>query len=386
MWLEAREALRRLGSKPQSLYANVSRGRIRAKPDPADSRRSLYREEDVDRVAARSRGRRGAAAAASEAMSWGEPVLATAISTVSGGRLYYRGRDAAELAESASLEEIAALLWGGRNEAVLGQGVSEPPGIAAAFAVLARRAAADPPSLGGGPAALRLDAAGVHSDISAALAGPGDAPLHERLARLFGRHRAADAIRRTLVLLADHELNASTFAARVTVSTGASLAAAALSGLATLHGPRHGDAANEVMALAEDIDAHPDDAEAALLDWLGERRVVPGFGHRLYPHGDVRCRALLAGIDLPPAFARLLRAGEVVLEEAPNIDFGLAAVAAAYDLPKRAPALIFAVARSVGWLAHAIEQAGTGTLIRPRARYIGPELVPFDVDAAQLKG
>ncbi len=387
MWLDAREALKRLGSKPQSLYANVSRGRIRAKADPADSRRSLYREEDVDRVAKRSRGRRGAAASASEAMSWGEPVMATAISTVIGGRLYYRGRDAAELAETATLEEVAGLLWGGRSEAVAGQGVTEPPSVATAFAVLARRAAGDPPSAGGGPIALRIDAAGVHADVAAALAGAGDGLLHERLAERFGRPEAVDAIRRAMVLLADHELNASTFAARVTASTGGPLAAAALSGLATLHGPRHGDASLEVMALAEEIDEHPDEsAEAALLDWLGERRVVPGFGHRLYPRGDVRCKVLLASMVLPPAFERLLQAGAKVLDEAPNIDFGLAALTAAYGLPKDAPAVIFALARSVGWLAHAIEQASSGTLIRPRARYIGPKPVPFDADAAQPKG
>jgi citrate synthase len=377
MWLDSAEALKRLGSKPQSLYANVSRGRIRAKPDPTDSRRSLYRETDVDRVAARSRGRRSAIATASEAMNWGEPVLATALSTISAGRLYYRGRDAAELAETATLEDIAHLLWGGPRMASSGQGGVAEPGIKAAFALLALRAAADAPSAGAGAAALRIEAAAVHADIAAALTGGGHEPLHARLAARFDRPSAADAIRRALVLLADHELNASTFAARVTVSTGASLAAATLSGLAALGGPRHGNASSEVTALAEEIDTHPDEAEAALLDWLGERRIVPGFGHQLYPRGDIRCRALLAAVDITPAFERLRRAGETVLDEAPNIDFGLATLTAAYDLPKEAPAIIFALSRSVGWLAHAIEQAGTGGIIRPRARYIGPKIMPF---------
>ena len=104
MWLRAEEALSRLGSKPQSLYASVSRGRIRAKPDPADSRRSLYSAVDVDRLALRARGRRSSATVAAEAISWGEPVLSSAVSTVSGGRLYYGGVDAAHLAETATLE------------------------------------------------------------------------------------------------------------------------------------------------------------------------------------------------------------------------------------------------------------------------------------------
>jgi citrate synthase len=217
-----------------------------------------------------------------------------------------------------------------------------------------------------------MDAGSVLASVAAAIAGSGAGMLHERLAVTLGRPQAADAIRRALVLLADHELNASTFAARVTASTGASLAAATLAGLAAFGGPRHGSAALEVMALAEDIATETDDAESALRDWLGERRTVPGFGHRLYPNGDVRCRALLDAIEVPLAFERLRGAGEALLDEAPNVDFALAALAAAYDMPATAPAMIFALARSVGWLAHAMEQATAGTLIRPRARYTGP--------------
>ena len=110
-WLTAAEALTLLGTQPQTLYANVSRGRIKARPDPADSRRSLYRGDDVRRMAARTPGRRREEAVAREAMQWGEPVLRTAISTVTHGRLFYRGQDAATLAEAATLEDIATLLW-----------------------------------------------------------------------------------------------------------------------------------------------------------------------------------------------------------------------------------------------------------------------------------
>ena len=375
MWLSAADALVRLGSKPQSLYANVSRGRIRAKPDPADSRRSLYREEDVDRVARRSRGRRSAVATASEAISWGEPVLASAISTVSGGRLYYRGTDVAELAGAATLEDVACLLWGTEYRSTDGQ-QERQPSIPALLTALAARVPHDPPSAGRGTGLLREDAASVFATVLAALTGAGQGPAHTRLAVAFGRPDAYDALRRALVLLADHELNASTFAARVTVSTGASLSAGALAGLVALGGPRHGNAAPEVLALSEDVDAHRGAAEDALRDWLGERRAVPGFGHPLYPRGDVRCRALLAAIDVPPAFMRLAEAGRTILDEEPNVDFALAALAAAYELPRGAPATIFALARSVGWLAHGIEQATSGQLIRPRARYVGPAVAP----------
>lgn len=372
MWLSASEALARLGSKPQSLYASVSRGRIRAKPDPADSRRSLYNAEDVERLAARARGRRSSAAVAADAISWGEPVLASAIATIAAGRLLYRGQDAAALAAVRTLEEVAALLWDGACVLPAGLGVaaSDEPKLAA-FTALAARAARDGASAGQGVAALRLAAGGVLGTLADAMLGSGDGPLHERLAERLGRPAAADLLRRALVLLADHELNASTFAARVTVSTGASLAAGTLAGLAALGGPLHGDAAATVAALAGDVGGAIRPTEA-LRDWLGEGRTIPGFGHRLYPLGDSRSAALLAQFEEPPDFRRLRTAAEALSGERPNVDFALAAMSATYGLPRYAPFVIFALARCVGWLAHVMEQATTGQLIRPRARYSGP--------------
>jgi len=377
MWLSAAEALTRLGSKPQSLYASVSRGRIRAKPDPADTRRSLYREEDVDRLAARARGRRSSAAVASEAINWGDPVLPSAISTVSGGRLYYRGVDAVELAATATLEEVATLLWDGAwSLPASAPGPAAATAMGAAFAALAERAAANVPSSGLGPWQLRGEAASVVGCLADAMLGAGAGPLHIRLADSLGRPVAADVLRRAMVLLADHELNASTFAARVAVSTGASLSAGALAGLATFTGPRHGTAAAAVLALALDIGPHANRPGDGLREWLGEGRVIPGFAHRLYPRGDVRAEALLAAIEVPPAFRELALAAEELLGERPNVDFALAALTAAYDLPAHAPATIFALARSVGWLAHMLEQVASGQLIRPRARYVGPAVQP----------
>ncbi|MBR7559170.1 citrate synthase, partial [Mycobacterium tuberculosis] len=93
------------------LYANVSRGRIQAKPDPQDPRRSLYKSEDVKRLAGRKAGRRTVANVAAEAIGWGDPVLPSSISTIADGRLWYRGRDASVLAATSTLEEVAALLW-----------------------------------------------------------------------------------------------------------------------------------------------------------------------------------------------------------------------------------------------------------------------------------
>jgi citrate synthase len=374
MWLSATEALRRLNVKPQTLYASVSRGRIRAKADPADPRRSLYSRDDVDRLARRATGRPSAELVAAEAISWGDPVLSSSISTIMGGRLWYRGQDAVALADKSTLEDVAGLLWGGfpRVELTSSADLHES-GMNAAIVALAARLSLAPASLGRSPALLRDDAADLVALLAHALAGSEGGLLHHRLAARYGRPHASDDLRCALVLLADHELNASTFAARVAVSTGASLAAGTLAALATLSGPLHGRASIAVAALVDDIGAAEASVSAALRDWLGEGRLVPGFGHRLYPKGDIRAAALLERLTVPPAYADFRAAAEDLVGEGPNVDFALAALAAVHKLPATAPIEIFALARSVGWLAHMLEQAETGSIIRPRARYIGPK-------------
>ena len=210
-WLTAEQALDLLGTKSQTLYANVSRGRIRAKADPADTRRSLYFADDVKRLATRHAGRRKTESVAAEAIQWGDPVLPSALSTVSNGRLFYRGEDAAMLAESAGFEDIALLLWDMKRPLRLEQG--EPrqklPSLDAAFSALAERVTHDLPSLGRSLPALQYEAEGVLATVADALApGAWDQPLHRRLASAWNRPDASDLIRRSLVLLADHELNA----------------------------------------------------------------------------------------------------------------------------------------------------------------------------------
>lgn len=172
-----------------------------------------------------------------------------------------------------------------------------------------------------------------------------------------------------LCLLADHELNASTFAARVTISTGASLSAGVLSGLATLTGPLHGRAAMTLLPMVSAVGAVG--AEAAVRARLRQGLDFPAFGHPLYVHGDPRAHALLGRLAVPSAYAGLALWVERLAGERPNIDFALAALTASHRLPAEAPLVLFAIGRCVGWLAHALEQAESGHLIRPRARYVG---------------
>jgi citrate synthase len=369
-WLTSEEALARLGTKPQTLYANVSRGRIAARPDPGDPRKSLYRQDDVERLAGRQRGRQPARSVAAETIAWGEPVLETAISTIAEDRLLYRGKDAVDLAETATLGATAQLLWAAEDRPdFANRAQARQPGMAAAYRAMAELAATDMPTAGRHRAVLLADAARAVSFLAGSLVAAGTEPVHERLARQWQRQEAADPIRRALVLLAEHELNASTFAARVTASTGAPLSAAVLAGLAALSGPLHGNASQSMAGLVEA--ARRDGAIHAITTQIRQGSALPCFGHRLYAKGDVRATALMAAFAVPAIFRDMAEAGERLTGEKPNVDFALSALVAAFNLPVDAPLQIFALARSVGWIAHALEQVETGALIRPRARYVG---------------
>lgn len=379
-WLTSGEALAVLGIRQQTLYANVSRGRIRAKPDPEDSRRSLYHGEDVKQLAGRRPGRRSAAAVAAEAIGWGDPVLASGVSTVAQGRLWYRGQDAVTLSNTATLEEVAAILWEAESiqfGSLRNIGKSQEPGqhpLQAALLALSRSVATDPPTIGRSRIALTREAASLVSLVAHAMTGapPCSLALHVRMARAWKAPRAQDILRRALVLLAGHELNASTFAARVAASTGAPLAAGLVAGLAALSGPLHGGASAAARTLVRS--AGRIGAAGAVREWLAHGNPLPAFAHPLYAEGDPRAVSLLAQFKLPPVFAALRSAVESLTGEHPNIDFAIAAMAEAYHLPPTAPFSIFATARSVGWTAHILEQATMGSLIRPRARYVGPPL------------
>jgi citrate synthase len=373
-WLSREEALERLKVRAQTLYAYVSRGRIGMRPDRADPRRSQYRADDIAALATRRARGRSPSAIAESAIAWGEPSIITSISTVLHGRLIYRGQDAVALSGHATLEETAAVLWGLSEPAVFASPPPDVPhqgGRAAAFAQLALAAAEGRPSLGRGAASLHADAARAVGVLASAFGAPaGSEPVHRRLAQGWSVDAGgAEAIRRALVLLADHELNASTFAARVAASTGAPLAACLLAGLATLSGPRHGGAGEAVMQLAEDAARHG--ADAAIRRWLSHDRPLPGFGHPLYPDGDPRAVALLAAIDADDTLRSLENAAFVATGARPNIDLALAALTRGLGLPSDAPFRLFALGRSVGWAAHTVEQITSGSVIRPRGRYEG---------------
>jgi citrate synthase len=374
-WIAVDDALAELSIQKQTLYAYVSRGLVRAKADNGDPRRSLYALADIAKLKGRRRGARRRSEVAASAIAWGEPVLESAISTVHDGQLIVRGRNVADLAAKSTLEDMARLLWN--------DDVKPPPATssrhivgttpkARVFAMLARRAGEDAPSLGRSPAALRADAWSILFEFADTLAGgQGKGALHERLARIWKLDACgAQIIRRALVLMADHELNPSTFAVRIAASTGAPLAACALAGLATLAGPLHGEAATRALAQLDQL-TESKNVAAEVKAMIARGDHIAGWSHPLYPDGDVRATSLLAALKPKAVIAGALRALERETGDKPNCDAALAAMTRDLGLPDNAPFCIFALARMTGWLAHAMEQRETGRIIRPRARYTG---------------
>ena len=202
-------------------------------------------------------------------------------------------------------------------------------------------------------------------------------PIHRRLAAAWRLDQAgAEILRRCLVLIADHELNASTFVARCVASTGATPYAVVSAALSALSGRRHGGASARAEALFAEL-ARGGDAMTVMAGRLARGEDLPGFGHFLYPAGDPRASTILAAITRTLPEARGLiedaaAAGRRLTGRHPNVDFALAAAASSLALPRNAALALFVLGRTVGWIAHAIEQYESSILIRPRARYTGP--------------
>jgi citrate synthase len=387
-WIDAVEASRLLGVSRATLYAYVSRGFIRSQAAPGSPRQRTYSHDDVQRLRRRTEERRAPDKAAARALQWGMPILESSIALIDGRRLYYRGLDAATLARSRSLEEVAALIWTGRFEttrpAARVTRVRPPeravPFVARAQSLLAIAAARDPLAMDLRAASVARTGFHILRLLTRAATGrdPADATADVALARAWQVGGGGlDIVRAALVLCADHELNVSSFTARCVASAGSHPYAVVIAGLAALEGPKHGGASARVASMLESMRrARP--PRAALEARLRRGESIDGFGHPLYPNGDPRARSLLD--LLGERYARsaeyryvveFARAATSITGEHPNVDFGLAAVARVLNLPRAAPLMLFAIGRSVGWIGHAIEQYATGQLIRPRAKYVG---------------
>jgi citrate synthase len=397
--LTAKQAADALGVTRATLYAYTSRGQLQSEPVPGRPRERRYCREDIARLQERKETRRDPAKAAARGLHWGSPVLASGITLIDDGKLYYRGRDVLKLAGKASLEQVAELLWAA-EPAERGRLFEQPlerPGTRSVrqLARLRIRAedpltllqaglpvagAADLASCDLRPAAVRQTGARIIRLLTAMAAGrQSPAPVHLALQAAWAPKRAlvGEAIRMALVVSADHELNVSAFTARCAASAGASPYDVVSAAMATLKGRLHGGQTERVSALFAETET-PGRARAVMANRLRRGENVPGFGHRLYPAGDPRAALLMRLAEAAGNAAEwrrvraLWKAGSELLHDHPNLDFGLVALARTYGLPAHAPLVLFALGRTVGWIAHAIEQYATGELIRPRARYTGP--------------
>ncbi|WP_034297279.1 citrate synthase family protein [Herbaspirillum sp. RV1423] len=387
-YLSSADAAALLGVSRQTLYAYVSRGLLTAQAN-GKSRESRYLEEEVKRLAAqRTRGRKPREVAKAT-LNWGLPVLESAITLIEDGRLYYRGKDAVTLADTQeqTVEDIAALLWNCSREQAFGarQAVAHPAFDAMRRHFAGRRAeeamlplftiASDdaPTAAWQAPERMAEGCGALMRLLAASLLGTrsGATPIHEQCAAAWGLdEQGAHLVRMALVLCADHELNASSFTARCVASTGTSLRAAVIAGLAALTGGKHGGATARVEAFLDETgDA---DIASRLQQRLARGEDLPGFGHHLYPDGDVRADALLAKV-LPhhPALQETVAAAFRLIGLPPSLDFALAALRRHLQLPVGAAFGLFALGRGMGWIAQALEQRASGELIRPRAAYTG---------------
>jgi len=385
-WIDANEATSLLGVSRATLYAYVSRGRIRSESAPGAVRRSRYSRDDVERLRARTRERRNPERAAEQALHWGLPILESSITLIGDGRIYYRGRDAAELARTSSLADVAALIWTGKAEAAqLGapprvtvpsgaRSGADVPFVARAQAALALAAPADPLAYDLRPHSVARAGWRILHLLAHVAAGPSSEPtIDAALAAAWRVSRHVDLIRAALILCADHELNVSAFTARCVASAGSSPYGVVIAGLAALEGTKHGGTTVRMEAFWDALRR-----SARLRGGFAERlrrgEAIEGFGHPLYPAGDPRAAVLLARLPKTKGakYARdLVAAAHDVLGEPPNVDFALVALARALGLPDGAALTLFAIGRTIGWIGHAIEQYEQNAIIRPRAKYVG---------------
>jgi citrate synthase len=409
--VDARQAMAVLGVKPQTLYAYVSRGLIRA-VNPQRRKLSLYYREDIEALQLRGRAHNSPGKAAQRALRvGGEAVMDSSITelTVEGPR--YRGQLATSLVEQGQpFETCVALLWQLRPDAAGAPWrlATSGPGHAAFVAALracapqtsSRRllalaieswaACAGADSVQDGPNELGA----AQSILQAATAALGllaprprysplrpDELLACGLARALGTPTHADAIRAldaALILCADHELAPSTFAARIAASAGADLHSCVTSALGAFEGLFTGygcDLAETLLRQAGSASSYVED----LVDRARRKEPLPGYDHPLYPKGDPRGRALLGMAEAlagrRPAARRACQAIKGVQETLgaqPSLTIALAALGIALDQPPRTAAAVMALGRCAGWVAHVQEQRQAGFLVRPRARYVAP--------------
>jgi citrate synthase len=405
------EAMQILNVRPQTLYAYVSRGWLRCIAQKG-LKGKLYLREDLKRLGMRSLARSGHGPVAASAMNWGEPIFPTSITEITPLGPRYRGHLAADLIrDGTSLEGVAELLWSGtlaahpckwpvpRVSVELGQmtrtmdRLNAADNILESFALvvlllgLGRGAVADRLSSGGTLSAAREI---IQTSVACCgFAGPGGGyrPMLKNHSIVDGLIHALgvppdpenfEALRVILIVLADHELSPGTLAVRVVASAGGTLHSCIASALCATSGMEVG----RMYERVQDFLGHAKSCAALVRrarQLHANGQTVPGFGHPLYPGGDPRAVQLLAVARERKQQTRELRAAlafinQMRLESSifPRQELAVVILTRAMGLARQVPAALFALGRISGWAAHVQEQRASGTLLRPRAGFVGP--------------
>lgn len=369
----AAEAAAILGVRTATIYAYASRGLLGGTAR-GPGRTARYPRALVETLKTKAAARAGHAAVAAAALRWGEPVLDSAVTKLTPRGPVYRGKRAIDLVGSR-FEEVAELLWQRKADwsPVAPRVVTKTarPSVNALLRVMAQLPLREAP-ITSTPAVIRRLACAAGDAESLAerqptIAGALGASLRGRV--LTARDRALlDA---ALVLIADHELNASTFAARIATAAGAAWPEAFIAALATATGVRHApacDRAERVWGAAR--------ASKSPGRWVKEQPVLEGFEAGAYPDGDPRGDRLITlvtprlGARERASLTELLTAVREHTGQFPSVDLGLVLVAHVLRLPRGSASVIFVLGRTAGWVAHIEEQAQSRELIRPRARAV----------------
>jgi 2-methylcitrate synthase/citrate synthase II len=353
----------------------------------------------------------------------------TAISTIAGG-LQYRGYTIEDLAEHATFEDVAYLILNGElpdsaQYSAFGERLAKGAAVApqiidairaippeANFMDVMRTATSmlahwDPETANNDHDANLRKSERLLAQLPVVLAArqrlrhgqepvapDPDRSLSANLAWMLSgeppTETAVKALDVSLILYAEHEYNASTFAARVICSTLSDLHSSIVGAIGALKGPLHGGANERVMEVLNEVGS-PDRAESWIRDALANKVRIMGFGHRVYKDGDPRAaylKGLCGTLAVETGHTDMEQMAEVIetivrTEKGlpPNLDWPSARLYYYLDLPIDLYTPLFVVSRVVGWAAHVIEQLDNNRLIRPRARYTGPEVrqwVPLD--------
>jgi citrate synthase len=398
--LTTAQAAQRLGVKPATIYAYVSRG-VLASEQTADGRTSTFAAADVEQLALRGRPRQ---TSRSRSLDF---AIDTAVTSISQTHLKYRGHDAVRLAKSATFEQVAELHLTGHfgdhvgwptrvldvpvpesvfdyiTYAALAAGSADPfrsdlapTSVAQAARTLIASAVDSLPILGDGRTARLVIG---QSSYRGTIAGR----LWSRLSSRRALPEFVAIINAALVLLADHELAVSTVAVRVAASTRADPYALIAAGTAAMSGPLHGGASRSARRMIDSALTRDSQSmlsvERAAAHALEVNGIYPGFGHKVYKHGDPRANLLLSMLRDAVGGSRemavvdgLISAIKKRRDIEVNIDLALAALGAVAGLGENSGEMIFSIARIAGWTAHAIEEYGEAPLrFRARAVYVG---------------